>query len=252
MCCIQPPPESVSDTRIFAADSRKREGNQFIVYQMSIEASDDVAMTLPIPVIPQSTEDAVRFISLEDYPEFFSDLKKGFPSPRKTNSFSGGFGGSGRAADLEVKEVGSFEASFVPTFDDFNRLDKRFRIPRRIWDQIRGYSDYGFVVFQLKPERHRHHPMAFEFPRRSELKQLFFPTVHIHDGEYHGEADFDHELYAQISEPFGHEEIMHWRESPLPADRFMKIRKASGIVSRHRHVYMKTIKGRQRNEDTWV
>ena len=41
------------------------------------------------------------------------------------------------------------------------------------------------------------HPMAFEFPRR-DPGRLFFPTVHIHDGQVHARADFDHLLYGQL------------------------------------------------------
>ncbi|MCA9590479.1 MAG: hypothetical protein KC657_34485 [Myxococcales bacterium] len=43
-----------------------------------------------------------------------------------------------------------------------------------------------------------YHPMAFEFPRRD--ARLFFPTVHVHDGEVHATAEFDHTLYAQTGD----------------------------------------------------
>jgi hypothetical protein len=33
--------------------------------------------------------------------------------------------------------------------------------------------------------------MAFEF-EREDASELFFPTVHIHDGDFHPLADFDH------------------------------------------------------------
>jgi hypothetical protein len=38
--------------------------------------------------------------------------------------------------------------------------------------------------------------MAFEFDTRLG-ESVFFPTVHIHDGTVHAEADFDHTLYVQ-------------------------------------------------------
>lgn len=38
--------------------------------------------------------------------------------------------------------------------------------------------------------------MAFSFASRY-AKTLFFPTVHIHDGQVHANEDFDHDLYWQ-------------------------------------------------------
>lgn len=64
--------------------------------------------------------------------------------------------------------------------------------------QLPLYSDYGFAVFQLPRHNAREHAMAFEFPRR-EKEQLFFPTVHIHDGKVGQAAHFDHALYCQVS-----------------------------------------------------
>src|SRR5207248_7445223 len=95
---------------------------------------------------------------------------------------------------LNVVDVGSFEASFVPTIPDFERLDERFRLPTGTWDQLPQYKQYGFTVFKLKPGAKVIHPMAFEFPRAAPAR-LFFPTVHIHDGKVHDTATFDHALY---------------------------------------------------------
>jgi hypothetical protein len=94
--------------------------------------------------------------------------------------------------------VGAFVASFVPTLADFARLDPRFRIPPGTVDSVPGYSDYGFAVFQLGATngRSRAHPMAFEFSTR-DPERLFFPLLHMHDGQLHPDAAFDHVLYAQ-------------------------------------------------------
>lgn len=40
--------------------------------------------------------------------------------------------------------------------------------------------------------------MAFSFPS-ARAGHLFFPTMHIHDGEVHEKEDFDHTLYCQAS-----------------------------------------------------
>ncbi len=147
MCCFSQPVELVSDTNIFA---RSVNGRQFLVYSMTYAAAADLAMVLPLPIPPNPPEDAVRFINLERYRTFFDDMRRGFARP-ESDSFSLGttlstFG----APMLQVHDVGSFEASFVPRIDDFHRLDDRFRIPRDVWEGLPVYHDYGFAVFKLK------------------------------------------------------------------------------------------------------
>src|SRR5262249_36868952 len=130
MCCFSRPVQRVSDTQIFARSSR--EGRQFVVYSMEVSAKEDLAMILPIPVPRNTKEEAVRFINLEKYAEFFSDMLAGFPAPQppRMAGFPGGFGGiANGGAPLKVVDVGSFEASFVPSVKDFERLDERFRLP---------------------------------------------------------------------------------------------------------------------------
>src|SRR5690606_1233163 len=81
------------------------------------------------------------------------------------------------------------------------------------WAEVPEVEGFGFVVFKLRSVEPRslfarllgqrsvdrtYHPMAFWFPRR-DMDRLFFPTLHIHDGRVHPEAEFDHVLYAQAS-----------------------------------------------------
>jgi hypothetical protein len=254
MCCFSRPVESVSATKIFARSSK--DGRQFIVYSMSIQTKEDLAMILPIPVPKGSPDDAVRFINLKDYATFFDDMAGGFPQ-----GGSGGFGG-GRSLGglpekrkpLPVVEVGDFGASFVPSIKDFARLDKRFRLPDAAWDRLPQYRDYGFAVFKLKEgeakKQQKVHPMAFEFPRANRRK-LFLPTVHIHDGKVHAEAEFDHALYCQAT---GGERLpmRQWLESVQLAGQFLKVGKTDGIVDGKSHVYLRSIRGKQKNEDIVV
>ena len=111
--------------------------------------------------------------------------------------------------------------------------------------QVPQYKAYGFAVFKLKQGHHKAHPMAFEFPR-ADPRQLFFPTVHIHDGLVHDKADFDHALYAQ----FGMAPAQGWIETTKPAGMFMDISKCAGLVDADGHVYKRTIRGERKNEDT--
>jgi hypothetical protein len=92
--------------------------------------------------------------------------------------------------------------------------------------------------------------MAFEFPRANS-RAVFFPTVHIHDGEVHEAADFDHELYIQ---PAGADDRLPrgWEESPMPAADFVNVEKAKGLVDGELHVYRRRLAGRLKNQDLLV
>lgn len=248
MCCFSRPVVSVSATNIFA---RAGEGNrQFLVYSMVINAKEDLAMVLPLPVKVGTGEDEVSFVDLSGYPDFFSDIIKGFPMPK---SRGWQIGCATRSMDsstpvLKVISVGNFEASFVPTLKDFSRLDERFRISDDAWKQLPLYGDFGFAVFKLKSGESKIHPMAFSFPRR-DSKTLFFPTVHIHDGQVHAKAEFDHVLYCQPSQhqPLS---VREWRESDQLAKSFMKMDQAKGLILAGEHCYQKLMHGMLPNRDT--
>jgi hypothetical protein len=248
MCCFSGPVEKVADTNIFARSVEN--GRQLLVYSMTIAARNDLAMILPLPVPPGSPEDAVRFIDLKGYPEFFHDLKLGFPDPKpRTLSLAGARSApAAKAEPLEVVQVGNFEASFVPAVKDFGRLDPRFRLPDKAWDSLPAYKEYGFAVFKLKKEATTVHPMAFEFPR-ADAKKIFFPTVHIHDGQVHEKAPFDHALYCQKREA-DKTSLPEWRESTFPAARFVQVDKTQGIIDGNSHCYLRKIQGERKNEDT--
>lgn len=245
MCCFSGRVDKVADTNIFARAAKA--GRQYLVYSMRFQAAADVAMILPIPTPKASAEDAVKFLNLEKYPEFFTDMASGFPAPRAKGRGPALAGGVG-APKLAVVEVGRFVASFVPMVKDFARLDERFRLPTATWDALPRYKDWGFAVFQLRKGEgeQKVHPMAFEFPS-TDPKRLFFPTVHIHDGKVHEKARFDHWLYCQANGLF-----VRWEESPQPAGMFVrKHKEANGIVDPEAHVYRRRLAGVLANED-WV
>ena len=245
MCCFSRPVKEVSSTNIFArSDGSHR---QFIVYSMSIETQADVAMILPLPVKLPAGENDVKFIALKDCPEFFERLSSGFPTLKVSRGFS--ILSNGIATDaLPVMQVGDFEASFVPTMKDFSRLDDRFRIAPDVWKKLPGYDDYGFAVFKLKPGTAHIHPMAFSFPRRDNSR-LFFPTVHIHDGQVHGEAEFDHNLYCQRNDDDLN--LLDWtnRAATPPASCPSTKPKSSSPPT---NTATRVISGVRPNRDTWL
>ncbi len=251
MCCFSQPVVSVSATNIFAR--AEDTGRQVVVYSMSIEARTELAMILPLPVQLPAGEQDVKFIDLKGYPEFFTDLDRGFippPPPASRSLGDSASPASANLAPLAVVNVGDFEASFVPSIKDFARLDARFRIADKLWHKLPGYHDFGFAVFKLKAGAMRVHPMAFSFPRR-EPKTLFFPTVHIHDGKVHPQAEFDHALYCQPQpdEPLG---TRDWTESYTHPAGFMTVDRTKGIILPDQHCFKQELHGMLANRDTYL
>ncbi|MDB4618078.1 hypothetical protein OAG53_00220 [Akkermansiaceae bacterium] len=236
------------ETKIFTRFlTRER---QAIAYQMRLDAPEEVAMILPLPVVQPAGEKAVEFINLEKYEDFFADLKKGFPSPVPRSKSWGKSAPVEAAQLLEVVHVGAFVASFVSSAEDFTRLDPQFRLPEGTWDKLPQYADYGFAVFQLKKGEQKVHPMAFTFPSRlAEKAQLYFPTVHIHDGKVHEKESFDHVLYGQTWPKAGLSSRKGWEESASLAGTFTKVEKSKGLIWKDGHVYRKKMKGEFKNED---
>lgn len=249
MCCFSGTIRHVEGTKIFARaiDATR----QALVYSMILDAGDPVAMILPLPVALPAREDALEFVNLEGYAEFFDHLERGFPVMGAARSF-------GAPQPLAVQRVGSFVASFVPSVADFARLDPRFRMPPNVFDRLPLYRDYGFAVFQLHEPRARIHPMAFTFARRNPA-QLFFPTVHVHDGAVHDTARFDHALYMQLPEPVFPPELTipggdpierrGWSPTWQPAGKFVDIERAHGLVDPNAPVRVRRMYGKLPNED---
>ena len=260
MCIFSQPVESVNDTKIFARKTKK--GAQYLVYQMNYSSVGTNAMILPIPTTRYVTEEkGFQFIDLSNYESFFDDLAQGFPyvapkvgfccsSDQKSDSLS----------NLAVYKVGSYVASFVPSLSEFERLDPRFVLPKETWDKVPEYENYSFVVFQLSEGEARPHPMAFRFD--SKLKDIYFPTMHIHDGEVHEREAFDHTLYlqhawldSQVSSYVNHhvaDSMTDLVRSKFPANQFCQIEDSLGIVLPDLLVHKKILVGQLENCDYLV
>jgi hypothetical protein len=230
MCCFSAPTK-VFGTQIFARLAAP--GKQMLAYRMHYEAQTPTAMILPLPTKiganGKASEAAVRFISLKETGDLFEKLASAFPQV-ESFSFSRGKSASvvvPEAQVLEVHEVGDFIASFVPSIEDFSRVDPRFAIGKDIWAAIPEYKDYGFAVFQLKELKGSPHPMAFEFDTRLDAT-LFFPTVHIHDGAVHKTEHFEHVLYAQDASFDG---AMRSYEGPNEIDRNTGMVRSKGLAA---------------------
>lgn len=266
MCLFSGAVREVSGTRVYAGPRDDGAGiHQRIAYQMTAAVPDSLAMVLPIPTPPNPAEDAVTFVDFSSCPAFFTYLDALFPSERAALLGAPlARGGFGPPQNLVVHDVGEFEASFVPTLADFARLDPRFRLPEDVWSKLPQYADWSFCVFKLKPEPkpkkgvfsflssdppplpRKRHPMAFDFPRRNP-KEIFFPTVHVHDGEVHATADFDHTLYVQLDNPSLPE---GWESQQTSTDSLHDTAKT--FVRPERPMFRKQVKGSHPNRDIVV
>ena len=197
-----------------------------------------------------------RFVALDGCPDLFDQLELLFAPPMQTLSKGHGLLRAQSARPrIAVTSVGSFEASYVPSVSDFDRLDPRFRLPPDVWSQLPRYQDYGFAVFKLKAGDAKVHPMALWFETRDD-QRLFFPTVHVHDGRVHAQADFDHKLYWETATPTADTstEGAAWFEDPeteaLRVPDAIKARAPSvfgdGLVRR------RVMRGPFPNEDQWA
>lgn len=256
MCCFSGAAE-VHSTRIFARLTGA--GTQVLVYQMAYSAKAPVAMILPLPVKLPAAEGAITWKDLKPYPEFFSNLAAGFPAPQPSGFLRSKAAVASAEPALAVTEAGDYIASFVPSVDDFARLDPRFSISKEIWAKIPEYADYGFAVFQLKEASGTPHPIALEFQTRH-ADRIFFPTVHIHDGTVHAEEQFDHVLYLQsdvldpkvsaYDGPDTKDDATGLVRSDRSAGQFVDTAKALGLVAGDLLIHKSTIVGTHANTDT--
>lgn len=257
MCCFSLPVPFVSKTNIFAREASR--GGQYLAYSMTFTTRQRVAMVLPLPVAPGSGDDAVSFIDLSGYPEMFEHLQKGFPyrDDRDTETFRGG-GGRGVVAPLPVVNVERFEASFVPTVDDFDRLDERFRIRKDVWARLGSYESFGFAVVKLREGSEQTlHPFALRFPR-ADTSSLYFPTVHWHGEGARDTAHFDHSLFCQrVAHPLKGIPASvappgPWGRSSSAARTFARATRTHGIIDPDIPCLRLVLQGTHPNRDIYV
>lgn len=75
--------------------------------------------------------------------------------------------------------------------------------------------------------------------------QLFFPTVHVHDGVVHEEASFDHVLFAQAKAegPDG------WERSAEALGSVMDAARTEGLVDPAARCWRRSLRGSLPNRD---
>ena len=250
MCCFSRPIAEVSGTSIFVRLDGDR---QALAYQMHLSSAEDVAMILPLPIALGHGEKAVEFVDLSEAPRLFEELGLCFWRPTRSAGADLATAAAGAAATLKVHRVGAYDASFVPAASDFGRLDERFRLPDAVLDRVPAYNDYGFAVFKLRKGAGEVHPLALRFITRAP-ERLFFPTVHVHQGDLPDEAAFDHTLYLQTPahEPPEWEKASRSVATVMSLGNILRRDPTRGLIARDWSVYRLRIRGMQPNRDTWA
>lgn len=220
----------VSNTRIFARATSN--GTQYLVYQMDYAANGDIALILPLPIPSNTPADSVRFIDLVGYPDFFADIEKGFPYTRGVPATRG-----------KTRDDARAEAVFLSSAQEFSGLEEQFRIPKETWDKLPEYHDFGFAVFKIRADAPLRSPLALEYPMRNP-NLLYFPTLHIRDGEAAEDANFDLDLFCQARSG--------WLRTYDVASSFMDIDKAQGVLDPGERVSRMTVQGMHPNSDILV
>ncbi len=99
--------------------------------------------------------------------------------------------------------------------------------------------------------------MAFSFDT-GEPSSIFFPTLHVHDGSLHEDADFDHKLYFQAppatQQTLGGKPVQTpWVErSEGSAERAIEGELARGLVDERQAVQRWRLRGTLPNADARV
>jgi hypothetical protein len=223
----------VAKTRIFARPTDH--ATQVLVYQMEYAAENEVALILPLPTPPGSLADAVRFLDLADYPEFFQNLRDGFAIARSAPTHD-----AKTANPAPLQQVESLDTFFLPSRADMTQLNSPIRIDVAVWDRLPEYHDYGFAVFQLPPGDQTLPPLALEFPMRNP-NLLYFPTLELHHGTLNQDAYFDYDLFCQAH--------AGWMRSYDIAFAFMDIDRSKGVLTAHQRVERFTVLGMHPNSD---
>jgi hypothetical protein len=234
MSLINDPVATVYGPSIFARSLP--EGRQVIVYQVSFDLAQGMAIILPIPVKPNSGDKAVQFVDLSGYPEMLEHMDNAFP---KDNAVDG----------CSFRPAGApFESVYVPSIEGLARLEEKYRPPEGVWKNLPAYRDFGFVVFKFSVERLDVYPLAFAFPRKNPA-QLYFPTMVVVCDDVPATRKYGGLLYCQKIPGDGFS-TRDWRESPeLPA-RSVDVVRAKGVVDPRLHLHRREMKAHEPNKDT--
>ncbi len=252
MCIILTHVESVSNTQIYISSSKDRT-RQIVIYTNKVDSPLENAMILPVPN-PLSVE----LLNFSHYKDIFEDCNKCFrfldDSYNDSHNTRALYASASLPSrpPLPVYTVGSYQASIVPSFADFDRLNlKILRVNPEVFKLLKDTYDssFGFIVCQLRTGSHQYHPFAYTHDIHSS-RLLFTPTLHYHLGESSVTADWDHIIYSPMTDlyttgryVFKNTNDVDWKKIP-EAYRWP----SQGYFTMNRHC----IQGNKKNKDLWL
>lgn len=240
-------PVRVASTFNFFA--RANADHQFLACNFRYEADAPFTLFLPLPTPSDAPANAVRFINLSGYDEFFSDLRRGFPNlTRDTGkqSFTDRLREKVRDwLDLDTTQI---EFAFFPNRTVLANMREHWPVSDAVWSDLEPYADCGLVGLKLEAGANRLPPIAFEFPRRNP-DELTFPTAHNLPPT--AAAHLRHALYAQTAQ-----RSLQWRisinaedERPIRARDFVKADRTLGLIEPDQPIVSRRLVGPAENVD---
>jgi hypothetical protein len=245
------PVRIASTFNFFARASRANPDHQFLACSFRYEAATPFTLIMPAPTPPDAPANAVRFINLSGYDEFFSDLRRGFPElthDTGKQSFTDRLREKVRDwLDLDTTQI---EFAFFPNRTVLADMRDRWPLSDAAWAALEPYAACGLVGVKLEAGANRLPPIAFEFPRRTPT-ELSFPTAH----NLTDPAAVRQALYAQTLK-----RSAEWRMSAsadddrhtLRARDFVKIDRTLGLIDPDQPIVSRRLNGPADNVDVRV
>jgi hypothetical protein len=244
-------PVRVAGTFNFFA--RAHADHQFLACNFRYEAETAFTLILPLPTPPDATANAVRFINLSGYNDFFRDVRRGVPDLTRDiekQSLTDRLLEKVRDwLDLDTTQI---ELAFFPNQQVLAEMRDRWPLSEAVWAALKPYTKFGLVGLKLEAGANRLPPMAFEFPRGAPT-ELFFPTAH--NLPHSATLNLKHMLYAQTSN-----RSPVWSTSTGPGDDrrrwlardFVKIDRTLGLIDPDQPIAARRFSGPADNFDMRV
>lgn len=176
-------------------------------------------MILPVPSTKEGAD--ISLVSMEGAEDLFKVLNEIYTPRARSMGLSKSK--SRETFSLEVKKVGDYDVSIVPSLRDFDRLSDIFKVSENVSEILESnYSNgFSFVVAMLN-KTGSFQPLAYTHEMPRDLK-MFVPTRHEHGDDEEGLPDWDHTIYINsFADPTHHikQEIdsvvfRDFREKPL-------------------------------------
>jgi hypothetical protein len=179
----------------FARAARAHTDHQFLACNFRYEAEAAFTLILPLPTPPDAAANAVRFINLSGYDDFFQDVRRGWPDlTRDTEKQSLTDRILEKVRDWLDLDTTQTEIAFFPDQQVLAEMRDRWPLSEAVWAALKPYTQFGLVGLKLEAGANRLPPIAFEFPRGTPT-ELFFPTAH--NLPHSAALNLRHALYAQ-------------------------------------------------------